>query len=118
MEPGELVQLCKILNPNNKVGRLTIITRMGAENIQIKLPDLIRALKQANLIVTWVCDPVHGNTIKAPCGLKTRSFNAIKSEIRAFLDVHEQESSYPGGIHLEMTGQDVTVCWRVEGGEI
>ncbi|PPS00940.1 hypothetical protein GOBAR_AA19719 [Gossypium barbadense] len=90
--------------------RLTIITRMGSDNMRIKLPHLIRAVRQAGLIVTWVSDPMHGNTIKAPCGLKTRPFDAIRSELRAFFDVHEQEGSYPGGVHLEMTGQNVTEC--------
>ncbi|CAN6461146.1 unnamed protein product [Victoria cruziana] len=110
MDPKELVRLCEILNPHNKPGRLTIIARMGAENMRVKLPHLIRAMRQAGLIVTWVSDPMHGNTIKAPCGLKTRSFDAIRSELRAFFDVHEQEGSYPGGVHLEMTGQNVTEC--------
>ncbi|KAL5715772.1 3-deoxy-7-phosphoheptulonate synthase [Ranunculus cassubicifolius] len=110
MDPKELVKLCEILNPHNKPGRLTIINRMGAENMRVKLPHLIRAVRQAGLIVTWVSDPMHGNTIKAPSGLKTRSFDAIRSELRAFFDVHEQEGSHPGGVHLEMTGQNVTEC--------
>lgn len=78
MDPKELVKLCEVLNPHNKPGRLTIITRMGAENMRIKLPHLIRAVCQAGLIVTWVSDPMHGNTMKAPCGLKTRAFDAIR----------------------------------------
>lgn len=78
MDPKDLVKLCEILNPRNKPGRLTIITRMGADNMRIKLPHLIRAVRQAGLIVTWVSDPMHGNTIKAPCGLKTRPFDAIR----------------------------------------
>ena len=78
MDPKELVKLCEILNPRNKPGRLTIITRMGADNMRIKLPHLIRAVHQPGLIVTWVSDPMHGNTIKAPCGLKTRPFDAIR----------------------------------------
>ncbi|KAI0500290.1 hypothetical protein KFK09_018502 [Dendrobium nobile] len=110
MDPSELVKLCEILNPHNKPGRLTIIARMGAENMKLKLPHLIRAVRQAGLIVTWVSDPMHGNTMKAPCGLKTRSFDAIRSELRAFFDVHEQEGSHPSGVHLEMTGRNVTEC--------
>ncbi|XP_068634253.1 phospho-2-dehydro-3-deoxyheptonate aldolase 1, chloroplastic-like [Aristolochia californica] len=110
MDPQDLVKLCEILNPRNKPGRITIITRMGAENMRVKLPHLIRAVRQAGLIVTWVSDPMHGNTIKAPCGLKTWPFDAIRSELRAFFDVHEQEGSHPGGVHLEMTGQNVTEC--------
>ncbi|GLU13095.1 hypothetical protein SLE2022_297420 [Rubroshorea leprosula] len=110
MDPNELVRLIEILNPTNKPGRITIICRMGAENMRVKLPHLIRAVRRAGQIVTWVCDPMHGNTIKAPCGLKTRPFDAILAEVRAFFDVHEQEGSHPGGIHLEMTGQNVTEC--------
>ncbi|KAK7849234.1 phospho-2-dehydro-3-deoxyheptonate aldolase 2 [Quercus suber] len=87
-----------------------IIVRMGAENMRVKLPHLIRAVRRAGQFVTWVSDPMHGNTTKAPCGLKTRSFDAIRAEVRAFFDVHDQEGSYPGGVHLEMTGQNVTEC--------
>ncbi|ONH90615.1 hypothetical protein PRUPE_8G064200 [Prunus persica] len=110
MDPNELVRLIEILNPKNKPGRVTVIVRMGAENMRVKLPHLIRAVRGAGQIVTWVSDPMHGNTIKAPCGLKTRSFDAIRAELRAFFDVHDQEGSYPGGVHLEMTGQNVTEC--------
>ncbi|CAK9320576.1 unnamed protein product [Citrullus colocynthis] len=110
MDPNELVKLVEILNPDNKPGRITVIVRMGAENQRVKLPHLIRAVRKAGQIVTWVCDPMHGNTIKAPCGLKTRPFDAILAEVRAFFDVHEQEGSHAGGIHLEMTGQNVTEC--------
>lgn len=110
MDPSQLVKLIDILNPNNKPGRITVICRMGAENMRVKLPHLIRAVRRSGQIVTWVSDPMHGNTIKAPCGLKTRPFDAILAEVRAFFDVHEQEGSHPGGIHLEMTGQNVTEC--------
>ncbi|KAL5709016.1 3-deoxy-7-phosphoheptulonate synthase [Ranunculus cassubicifolius] len=110
MDPNELVELINILNPNNKAGRITIIVRMGAEKLRVKLPGLIRAVGKAGQIVTWVSDPMHGNTIKAPCGLKTRPFDSIMDEIRAFFQVHEEEGSHPGGIHLEMTGQNVTEC--------
>jgi 3-deoxy-7-phosphoheptulonate synthase len=110
MDPNELTKLVDILNPSNKPGRVTVIVRMGAENMRVKLPHLIRAVRRAGQIVTWVCDPMHGNTIKAPCGLKTRPFDAILAEVRAFFDVHEHEGSNPGGIHLEMTGQNVTEC--------
>lgn len=77
MDPNELIKLIDILNPENKPGRITIITRMGAENMRVKLPHLIRAVRRAGQIVTWVSDPMHGNTIKAPCGLKTRPFDVI-----------------------------------------
>ncbi|KAL5718112.1 3-deoxy-7-phosphoheptulonate synthase [Ranunculus cassubicifolius] len=110
MDPVELVRLIDILNPHNKPGRITIITRMGAEKMKVKLPHLIRAVRNAGQVVTWVSDPMHGNTMKAPCGLKTRSFDSIVAEVEAFFDVHEQEGSHPGGIHLEMTGQNVTEC--------
>ena len=78
MDPNELVKLIDILNPQNKPGRITVITRMGAENMRVKLPHLIRAVRRAGQIVTWVSDPMHGNTIKAPSGLKTRSFDSIR----------------------------------------
>ncbi|KAK9167028.1 hypothetical protein Scep_002219 [Stephania cephalantha] len=110
MDPKELVKLIEILNSQNKPGRITIITRMGAENMRVKLPHLIKAVRASGQFVTWVSDPMHGNTIKAPGGLKTRPFDAILAEVRAFFDVHEQEGSHPGGVHLEMTGQNVTEC--------
>ncbi|MCO5562315.1 hypothetical protein L7F22_015941 [Adiantum nelumboides] len=110
MNPAELVKVCEILNPQNKPGRLTIIVRMGAEKLRLKLPHLIRAVRQAGVIVTWVSDPMHGNTIKVPSGYKTRPFDAILGEVKAFFDVHEEEGSYAGGVHLEMTGQNVTEC--------
>lgn len=77
MDPNELVKLVEILNPNNKAGRITVIVRMGAENMRVKLPHLIRAVRGAGQILTWVCDPMHGNTIQAPSGHKTRPFDAI-----------------------------------------
>ncbi|KAI5069657.1 hypothetical protein GOP47_0015958 [Adiantum capillus-veneris] len=110
MDPAELVKVCEILNPQNKPGRLTIIVRMGAEKLRLKLPHLIRAVRQAGLIVTWVSDPMHGNTIKVPSGYKTRPFDAILAEVKAFFDVHDEEGSHAGGVHLEMTGQNVTEC--------
>lgn len=78
MDPKLLVKLIEILNPHNKPGRITVISRMGADNTRVKLPHLIRAVRSAGQIVTWVSDPMHGNTIKAPMGLKTRSFDAIR----------------------------------------
>lgn len=109
-DPAELVATCRVLNPANRPGRLTVIVRMGAEKLRGKLPLLIRAVRQEGLVVTWVCDPMHGNTIKASNGYKTRAFDAIRAELRAFFDVHEAEGSHPGGVHLEMTGQNVTEC--------
>lgn len=87
MDPNELVRLIEILNPTNKPGRITIITRMGAENMRVKLPNLIRAVRRAGQIVTWVSDPMHGNTIKAPMGLKTRSFDAIRVLLQSHLSL-------------------------------
>ncbi|KAG0606865.1 hypothetical protein M758_9G174400 [Ceratodon purpureus] len=110
MEPEDLVTLCNILNPENKPGRLTVIVRMGAAKLREKFPALVRAVRNAGCIVTWVSDPMHGNTVKAPSGLKTRPFDAILEEVKAFFDVHEQEGTHAGGVHLEMTGQDVTEC--------
>ena len=78
MDPVELVKVCEILNPENKPGRMTVIVRMGAEKLRLKLPHLIIAVRQAGLIVTWVIDPMHGNTIKAPSGLKTRPFDVMR----------------------------------------
>ncbi|KAH7438455.1 hypothetical protein KP509_04G015600 [Ceratopteris richardii] len=110
MDPSELVKACEILNPHNRPGRLTIIVRMGAAKVREKLPHLIRAVRQAGLIVTWVSDPMHGNTIKTDSGIKTRAFDSIRAELKAFCDVHDEEGSHPGGVHLEMTGQNVTEC--------
>jgi 3-deoxy-D-arabino-heptulosonate 7-phosphate (DAHP) synthase class II len=91
MDPADLVKLCEILNPENKPGRLTVIVRMGAEKLRQKLPFLIRAVRQAGCIVTWVSDPMHGNTIKAPSGIKTRPFNAIL--VRTLRSHHSVHSS-------------------------
>ncbi|KAI3892815.1 hypothetical protein MKW92_019953 [Papaver armeniacum] len=95
MDPNDLVKLIEILNPRNKAGRITVIVRMGAENIRVKIPHLIGEARRSGQIVTWVGDPMHGNTIKAPPGLKTRPFDAIRADVRAFFDVHEQEGSNP-----------------------
>eukprot|EP00897_Mesotaenium_endlicherianum_P004314 jgi/Mesen1/3910/ME000208S02917 len=110
MDPAELVKVCRIMNPLNKPGRVTVIVRMGAEKLRQKFPLLIRAVRDEGVVVTWVSDPMHGNTIKAPNGYKTRDFEAIRAELRAFFDVHDAEGSHPGGVHLEMTGQNVTEC--------
>jgi len=110
MTPDELIRLCNILNPDNEAGRLTLIARMGADKIDEALPPLVRAVKEAGLNVIWSCDPMHGNTIKSPNGYKTRPFNDILSEVRSFFAVHKAEGTYAGGVHFEMTGQDVTEC--------
>eukprot|EP01023_Acetabularia_acetabulum_P063777 TRINITY_DN806_c1_g1_i2.p1 TRINITY_DN806_c1_g1~~TRINITY_DN806_c1_g1_i2.p1 ORF type:complete len:533 (+),score=90.41 TRINITY_DN806_c1_g1_i2:71-1600(+) len=109
MDPSELVNLIAILNPNNTPGRLMLITRMGKDNIRNALPGLIQAVQQAGQVVTWVCDPVHGNT-ETCNGYKTRRYENIKAEVEGFFDVHDQMGSIPGGVHLELTGGNVTEC--------
>jgi 3-deoxy-D-arabino-heptulosonate 7-phosphate (DAHP) synthase class II len=108
-DPNDLVQLCSMLNPANTPGRLSVIIRMGARNVREHLPKLIQAMTDAGLVVTWVCDPVHGNT-ETVNGYKTRRYDNIRAEVEAFFDVHEQMGTVPGGVHLEMTGDDVTEC--------
>lgn len=110
MTAEELLRLTDILNPANEPGRLTLISRMGAEKVGTLLPPLIRALARAGRQVVWLCDPMHGNTVKAANDYKTRSFDAILSEVRAFFDIHAAEGTYAAGVHVEMTGQDVTEC--------
>ena len=110
MDGDELIRLIDALNPDNEAGRLTLITRMGADNLDDKLPALVRRVQQEGRQVLWSSDPMHGNTVKASNGLKTRKFDAILREIRQFFAVHQAEGSYAGGIHLEMTGEHVTEC--------
>jgi len=108
--PDELRRLIEILDPFNIPGRLTLIVRMGADKIAEKLPTLIRAVRKEGSRVIWCCDPMHGNTVKTAGGLKTRSFDRILKEVRHFFEIHLAEGSHPGGIHCEMTGQNVTEC--------
>jgi 3-deoxy-7-phosphoheptulonate synthase len=103
------------LNPDNEPGRLTFITRMGAGLIREKLPELIKTVEKSGAIVLWVCDPMHGNTYEAPSGYKTRKFDDVLDEVRGFFEVHKKLGTHPGGIHIELTGDDVTEC--VGGGE-
>ena len=110
MTPAELVDLCDLLNPGRVPGRLTLITRMGAEAIEEKLPPLLRAARAAAHPVVWTCDPMHGNTFTAPSGRKTRHFDAILAEIAGFFAAHRSEGTWPGGVHVELTGDDVTEC--------
>ena len=110
MKPEELLALCQALNPENIPGRLTLITRMGAEKLAANLPPLLRAAKTEGLNLVWCCDAMHGNTIKATSGYKTREFDAILAEVRAFFAAHRSEGTHAGGIHVEMTGKDVTEC--------
>ncbi|MBT0587637.1 class II 3-deoxy-7-phosphoheptulonate synthase [Alteromonas oceanisediminis] len=110
MQGDELIELIDALNPLNDPGRLTLITRMGADNLAEKLPALLRRVKQEGRHVVWSSDPMHGNTFKASSGYKTRDFDAILKEIQQFFAAHESEGTHAGGIHLEMTGQHVTEC--------
>ena len=105
-----LLRLADLLNPANEPGRLTVITRLGADRIAATLPPLIRAVQREGRQVIWSCDPMHGNTIKSATGYKTRPFQNILAEVRQFLTIHQAEGSYPGGLHVEMTGRDVTEC--------
>lgn len=110
MTRDDLLRLTETLNPNNEPGRLTYIVRMGAGNVKKNLPQFVRTLKEEGAKVVWSCDPMHGNTIKSPNGYKTRKFIDILTEVREFFDVHQAEGTYAGGVHFEMTGQDVTEC--------
>ncbi len=110
LKPDELIKLIDILNPENEPGRLTLIARFGADKVEKHLPDLIRAVKREGRVVVWSCDPMHGNTIKATSGYKTRPFEAIMTEVRRFMGVHQAEGTHAGGVHVEMTGKDVTEC--------
>jgi 3-deoxy-7-phosphoheptulonate synthase len=105
-----LLRLIDVLNPANQPGRLTLISRMGADNIAARLPPLIRAVQREGRHVVWSCDPMHGNTVKSSTGYKTRPFERILEEVRGFFQLHRAEGTYPGGVHFELTGQDVTEC--------
>ena len=110
LKPDELIRLIDILNPDNEPGRLTLIGRFGNEKVAEHLPALIRAVKREGKSVVWSCDPMHGNTISSVSGYKTRPFDRILDEVKAFFAVHAAEGTYAGGVHLEMTGQNVTEC--------
>ncbi|MCC9624241.1 3-deoxy-7-phosphoheptulonate synthase class II [Thalassospira sp. MA62] len=110
MDPDDLIRLIDILNPENEPGRLTLIARMGAGKVEDNLPRLVKKVKEEGRKVVWSCDPMHGNTVKATNGFKTRPFDAILSEVKSFFDVHKAEGTHPGGVHFEMTGTDVTEC--------
>jgi len=109
-DPDDLLRLIERLNPLNQAGRLTLIARMGSSGIQKKLKPLINAVKKSGLIVGWCCDPMHGNTVKASSGFKTRKMDDIMKEVRGFFEVHNEMGTIPGGVHFEMTGQNVTEC--------
>ncbi|WP_275545165.1 MULTISPECIES: class II 3-deoxy-7-phosphoheptulonate synthase [unclassified Pseudomonas] len=110
MDPDELIRLLDTLNPDNDPGRLNLIVRMGADKVEAHFPRLLRKVKEEGREVLWSSDPMHGNTIKASSGYKTRDFAQILAEVRQFFAVHQAEGTYAGGIHIEMTGQNVTEC--------
>ena len=110
LKTTELIRLCNILNPENEKGRITLITRFGYDNVEKFLPKLIRSIKKEGLNVVWSCDPMHGNTIKSANGFKTRPFNNVVKEVKNVFAVHQAEGSFAGGLHIEMTGQNVTEC--------
>jgi len=105
-----LLRLAAVLNPENRLGRLTLICRFGADKVAEKLPRLIRAISRDGVKVVWSCDPMHGNTTKSQSGIKTRSFDRILKEVKTFLEIHRAEGTHAGGVHFEMTGQNVTEC--------
>ncbi len=108
--PDGLLELIDLLNPENEPGKLTLIARFGANKVAEKLPGLIRAVEREGHVVVWSCDPMHGNTIKAASGYKTRPFDLILREVEEFFAIHRAEGTHPGGIHVEMTGKNVTEC--------
>jgi 3-deoxy-7-phosphoheptulonate synthase len=109
-DPDDLIRLIDILNPTNEAGRLTLISRFGADKVEEYLPTLLRRVKEEGRKVVWSCDPMHGNTVKASGGLKTRPFDRVLKEVKQVFACHKAEGTYAGGIHLELTGQDVTEC--------
>ncbi len=110
LTPDGLLELIDIINPENEPGRLTLVARFGADKVGDQLPELVRAVKREGRSVVWSCDPMHGNTIKAANGYKTRPFDQILREVEAFFAIHRAEGTHPGGIHVEMTGKNVTEC--------
>jgi 3-deoxy-7-phosphoheptulonate synthase len=110
LEPDDMLRLIDVLNPDNEPGRLTLIARFGAEKAAAGLPRLVRAVQKEGRNVVWSCDPMHGNTLKTASGYKTRPFDRILAEVRTFMDVLPAEGAWPGGVHVEMTGAQVTEC--------
>jgi 3-deoxy-7-phosphoheptulonate synthase len=108
--PGEVLSLADRLDPDREPGRLTFITRMGKDKVREALPPIIEAVTAAERKVAWICDPMHGNTYSSSTGYKTRSFDDVVSELNGFFDVHEELGTWPGGVHFELTGDDVTEC--------
>jgi 3-deoxy-7-phosphoheptulonate synthase len=113
--PEDALAMIAKLNPTNEAGRLTFITRMGAGQIREKLPPLLQAVKDSGAKVLWVCDPMHGNTFESSTGYKTRRFDDVMDEVKGFFESHKSVGTHPGGVHIELTGDDVTEC--LGGGE-
>ncbi len=113
--PEDALAMIAKLNPTNEAGRLTFITRMGAGQVREKLPPLLKAIKESGAKVLWVCDPMHGNTFETSTGYKTRRFDDVMDEVRGFFEAHKSVGTHPGGVHIELTGDDVTEC--LGGGE-
>jgi 3-deoxy-7-phosphoheptulonate synthase len=109
-EPDEVIAICERLNPDRIPGRLTLISRMGTSHVEERLPALLAALRDAEHPVVWACDPMHGNTFTSANGRKTRHFDDVLGEVRGFFAAHRSEGTWPGGIHIELTGDDVTEC--------
>ncbi len=108
--PADAVALCERLDPDQEPGRLTAITRMGAGRVREVLPGIVEAVEATGRKVAWVCDPMHGNTFETANGFKTRAFSQVVEEVNGFFDVHEELGTWPGGVHIELTGDDVTEC--------
>ena len=115
-DPADIVQMCELLNPERVPGRLTLITRMGAGKVREALPAIVAAVRDSGIPVVWVCDPMHGNTREATTGHKTRVFDDVVDEVKGFFEVHHALGTVPGGIHIELTGDDVTECVGGTGG--
>ncbi|WP_068433537.1 class II 3-deoxy-7-phosphoheptulonate synthase [Piscicoccus intestinalis] len=109
-DPAEVIEMARLVDPDGLPGRLTLITRMGAQQVREALPPIVRAVTDAGIDVTWVCDPMHGNTFESSSGFKTRRFDDIVEEVRGFFEVHQALGTIPGGLHVELTGNDVTEC--------
>jgi 3-deoxy-7-phosphoheptulonate synthase len=108
--PDEAIALAQRLNPERIPGRLTFVTRLGEARVEELLPELLRAVQETEIPVVWVCDPMHGNLVRTPSGTKTRRFDAIMAELQGFFAAHRDVGTWPGGVHLEFTGDDVTEC--------
>jgi 3-deoxy-7-phosphoheptulonate synthase len=108
--PAEAVALAERLDPDREPGRLTFVTRLGADRVRDLLPPLVSAVVESGRTVVWACDPMHGNTVESSAGYKTRHFDRILDECRGFFEVHRALGTWPGGVHVELTGEDVTEC--------